>query len=257
MGALHEGHLSLVRASLSACQVTVATIFVNPTQFDNKDDLAKYPRTLESDVDLLRNEGCDYLFVPDVEEVYPGALDISIKVGSIASTMEGQFREGHFDGVALVVTKLLNIVRADLAFFGQKDLQQFRIIAGLIKELFLDQELVMMPIVREPSGLAMSSRNKRLSEQGMAQASVLNEALELGMRLINAQESLATVRKQVEDLIANQEGVELEYFEIVSFESLEPIEAISAGEQLALCLACYVEQVRLIDNIVFTTEREG
>ena len=186
MGALHSGHLSLVELSHSQYDVTVVSIFVNPTQFNNKEDLDKYPRSEESDINLLSKTSCDLVFIPSADEMYASTPLIKLDFGYLENIMEGKFRPGHFNGVGLVVAKLLGLTEPNGAFFGQKDIQQFRVISALVKDLDIPVKLHMAPIVREMSGLAMSSRNERLNDEQKSTASNLFKSLQIAATLITS-----------------------------------------------------------------------
>lgn len=255
MGALHKGHLSLITASRKENEVTVCTLFVNPAQFNNPEDLSKYPRSKEEDLKMLESESCDIIFMPSEEEMYPPHSHIQFSMGNLEKDMEGAFRPGHFHGVAYVVSKFFNIVRPTRAYFGQKDLQQFTIIKHLNDHLFFNVELRCMPIIREENGLAMSSRNRRLSEKGKQSASLLYHSLQQARELLE----LGKGSEQVKQIIIESfrdTGVKLEYFEIVNAEDLSTnIEKHTP--KLAVCIAAYIEDVRLIDNTLVTLRRNS
>jgi pantoate--beta-alanine ligase len=249
MGALHEGHLSLVRASKSRCDVTAVSIFVNPLQFGPAEDLDKYPRNLERDAALLEQVGADLLFTPGVEEMYPPDARTYVLVENLSSRLDGASRPGHFRGVATVVTKLFEIIRPDLAFFGQKDAVQVAVLRKLVKDLDIDVGIVACPIVREPDGLAMSSRNVYLTSQQRQQALVLHQSL---LRVQTAMKQgeqdsakLIDIGKQV---IAEEAGARLDYFAIVDPDTLDPIADVSHGALVAV--AAYMGATRLIDNFL-------
>jgi pantoate--beta-alanine ligase len=249
MGALHEGHLSLVRASKARCDVTVVSIFVNPLQFGPSEDLAKYPRTLERDAKLLDELGIDLLFVPGVDEMYPEGAKTYVLVEELSEKLDGASRPGHFRGVATVVAKLFEIVRPDFAFFGQKDAAQVAVLGKMVSDLNLDVEVVVCPIVREQDGLAMSSRNAYLTAEQRQQALVLHRSL---MRVQAAADQggrdtakLIAIGKQV---IAEQPAARLDYFFIVNPDTLDPVADISRGALVAV--AAWVGTTRLIDNIL-------
>jgi pantoate--beta-alanine ligase len=249
MGALHEGHLSLVRAARAACDVVAASIFVNPTQFGPAEDLAKYPRSFELDCELLEREGVDLLFAPAVEEMYPAGAVTWVTVEGLSDKLDGRSRPGHFRGVTTVVAKLFHIVEPDAAFFGQKDAAQVAIIRRMVRDLNLPVEIVVCPIVRETDGLAMSSRNAYLDAAQRNQALVLHRSLLRVKKLVDAGERnvpplLAAGRGEV----AKESSVRLDYFEIVSPDTLDPVEDVS-GEAL-VAVAAYVGSTRLIDNLV-------
>ncbi len=249
MGALHEGHLSLVRASKSRCDVTAVSIFVNPLQFGPSEDLAKYPRTLERDAQLLKELGVDLLFIPGVDEMYPGGAQTYVLVEELSNKLDGASRPGHFRGVATVVSKLFEIVRPDYAFFGQKDAAQVAVLRKMASDLNLDVEVIVCPIVREPDGLAMSSRNVYLSSEQRQQALVLNRSL---LRVQEAAEAgecdAARLIEMGAQVIATEPGVRLDYFAIVDPNTLNPVTDVSRGALVAV--AAYVGQTRLIDNVV-------
>lgn len=253
MGALHEGHLSLIQASQRDNDITVCSIYVNPTQFNNSQDLEKYPRNLDRDTSLLQQVGCQVLFCPSDSEIYTAQPKISFNFEGLDQMMEGKFRPGHFNGVGLIVSKLFNIVAPDRAYFGQKDLQQYLVIKQLVKDLSYNVHLECIPIKREADGMAMSSRNRRLSYEGRAKAVILYRSLSEAEKMIRAGMALPAVKKEVAAII-RQAGVELEYFEVVDPETLEFMENNLNQKNVALCVAGYVDNVRLIDNIIFNLE---
>lgn len=250
MGALHPGHISLIQASQKQNQKTICSIYVNPTQFNNAQDLAKYPRTLEQDIELLRQQGCDAVFCPTNAEMYAADSILKFDFGYLNTEMEGRYRPGHFSGVALVVSKLFNIVRPDVAYFGQKDYQQFKIIERLVSELKFEIALKCMPIVREPDGLAMSSRNARLSQENRKKATQLYQALLFAKEGLNKSKSMADIRSQVEAQFNSIGGIQLEYLELADSTNLLPLENV--GDKSILLIAAYVGEVRLIDNLLLT-----
>ncbi|MDX1627887.1 MAG: pantoate--beta-alanine ligase [Fulvivirga sp.] len=251
MGALHSGHLSLVRHAKMENDVTVTTIYVNPTQFNNKSDLKNYPRELDDDLQRLENEQCDLVFVPSDELMYPSATLTSFSFGYLENSMEGKYRPGHFNGVATVVSKLFNIVQPHRAYFGQKDLQQFHIIKNLRDDLSFQIDLRCIPIVREADGLAMSSRNKRLNEEDRKKSVILHQALVKAKEMLLQGVSLGNCKSEVKTMFEEHE-VKLEYFEIVSAENLKPLVNISGQIDVAICVAAYLKDIRLIDNLIFT-----
>ncbi|UII34472.1 pantoate--beta-alanine ligase [Fulvivirga ulvae] len=253
MGALHEGHLSLIQASQADNDITVCSIYVNPTQFNNSQDLEKYPRNLDQDISLLREAGCHVLFCPDDSTIYTEQPKISFNFAGLDQVMEGKFRPGHFSGVGLIVSKLFNIVAPHCAYFGQKDLQQYLIIKQLVRDLSYNVQLKCIPIVREADGMAMSSRNKRLTEEGRGKAVILYRTLSEAQKMLKSRMDVPRVKKEVTAII-DQAGVELEYFEIVNPETLEFMENNLSGKNVALCVAGYVDGVRLIDNEIFNLE---
>ncbi len=249
MGALHEGHASLVRASKAQCQATVVSIFVNPLQFGPTEDLDKYPRTMERDSKLLQELGVDVLYAPTAGEMYPPGATTYVEVSGISDRLDGASRPGHFRGVATVVAKLFEIVRPDRAFFGQKDAAQVAVLRRMVRDLDMDVEVVVCPIVREKDGLAMSSRNAYLNPTERKQALVLNRAL---MRMqFEADAGERDTSKLIEagkSVIAEEPGARLDYFAIVDPDTLEPASDISRGALVAV--AAYVGATRLIDNIL-------
>ena len=251
MGALHKGHASLINQSMNETDVTVCSLFVNPIQFNNTSDLDTYPRDLKKDVDFLEKLGCHILFHPTVKEMYPHPPVVKFAFGDMEKFMEGAFREGHFSGVALVVSKLFNLVKPHKAYFGQKDLQQYVIVEKMVKDMNIDLDLICAPIVREKSGLAISSRNQRLSEEQKAVASNLYKALLLGQELLAGNYDISSAKQEVSNFISRWQDICLEYFEIVNIRTLETVDYIDKGKEVALCIAAYVGSVRLIDNVIF------
>ncbi len=249
MGALHEGHLQLLRASVKDNDVTVCSIFVNPTQFNNPDDYKLYPRTLEADIALLQTTGCDFIFAPSPEAIYPQHTMLQFSFGALEQVMEGEQRPGHFNGVATIVSKFFNVVQPHKAYFGQKDLQQVAVIRQLILGLGFDIELVCYPTVRETDGLAMSSRNKRLTAEQRETAVSLHEALQLAKSQLKY-ESQESIKTAVAEYLQGKPEVQLEYFEIADPLTLQPVQSITDVKEVALCMAAYVGPVRLIDNLV-------
>jgi pantoate--beta-alanine ligase len=249
MGALHQGHISLVRAARAQCDVVVTSIFVNPTQFGPSEDFAKYPRNLEGDSRLLAGEKVDYLFFPSVEQMYPPGASTWVTVEGLSDKLDGRSRPGHFRGVTTIVTKLFQIVQPHRAFFGQKDAAQVAVIRKMVRDLDFPLEIVVCPIVREPDGLAMSSRNAYLDAAQRGQALVLHGALLSIEKLAQQGESnahrLAAAGKQV---IAQESSVRLDYLEIVDPDTLDPLAETAQGALVAI--AAYVGTTRLIDNMV-------
>jgi pantoate--beta-alanine ligase len=251
MGALHEGHLSLVRAARASCNVVVASIFVNPTQFGPNEDLAKYPRSFERDCELLERESVDFVFAPSVEEMYPGGASTWVTVEGLSQKLDGKSRPGHFRGVTTVVSKLFHIVEPDAAFFGQKDAAQVVVIRRMVRDLNLPVEIVVCPIVREPDGLAMSSRNAYLNPEQRKQALVLHRSLIAVQKLIeNGETSSTKLTAVANEVFATEPSVRLDYFEIVNPETLEAIQDIHIAALIAV--AAYVGSTRLIDNLLIS-----
>ena len=249
MGALHEGHLSLVRAARNSCGIVAASIFVNPTQFGPNEDLAKYPRSFERDRQLLEKEGVELLFAPPVEEMYPAGTVTWVNVEGLSEMLDGRSRPGHFRGVTTVVAKLFHIVEPDAAFFGQKDAAQVAIIRRMVRDLNFAVEIVVVPIVREPDGLAMSSRNAYLDLQQRKQALALSRSVMLVKELARQGErSAARLIAAAREELATEPAVRLDYFEIVNPETLGPVEDVSCGALAAV--AAFVGTTRLIDNVL-------
>jgi pantoate--beta-alanine ligase len=248
MGALHPGHLSLVEASKRENTITVCSVFLNPTQFNNPVDLANYPRTLDNDLRLLLEAGCDAVFCPSNDEMYDAASSITFDVGPVGEILEGEFRPGHFSGVVLVVSKLFNIVEPDRAYFGQKDFQQFTIIDRLVKDLRYGVSLVCAPIVREADGLAMSSRNMRLNAAERKRAATLYQCLLQTRKRLLAGEPFEQIRTEMKDFCARQ-SVMLEYLAIADREDLTLLNDVSGLHHKLLLIAARVGDIRLIDNL--------
>jgi len=249
MGALHEGHLSLVRAAKSACDVVAVSIFVNPLQFGPTEDLAKYPRTFERDTGLLEKEAVDILFVPTAAEMYPKEAVTYVTVEGLSEKLCGRSRPGHFRGVTTVVAKLFHIVEPDKAFFGQKDAAQFAIIRRMVQDLNLPIEIVVCPVVREPDGLAMSSRNAYLKPLERKSALVLYRSLmEIKNRFDHGERTAANLIAAGKQLLSKEAGVRPDYLEIVDPSTLEPITSLNKPALVAA--AAVVGTTRLIDNIV-------
>ena len=249
MGALHDGHLALINASKAQNQVTVATIYINPTQFNNPADLAKYPRSLDEDVAKLEKVGCDAVFIPDNSEMYESATSLKFDFGLLGEVMEGKYRPGHFSGVALVVSKLFNIIQPDNAYFGQKDWQQFAIIQLIARELKFDLALHSVATYREPDGLAMSSRNLRLNPQQRKHANVFYNALLQAKKNLQDGKKVSEVKHIVSEIVGEASDVKLEYFEVADSINLNVLEFVNGTEKPILCIAGYVGDIRLIDNM--------
>jgi pantoate--beta-alanine ligase len=249
MGALHAGHLSLVRTARAQTDVVITSVFVNPRQFGPNEDFSRYPRDPEKDAALLAAEKTDYLFLPSVEEMYATGATAWVAVEGLSDKLDGRSRPGHFHGVTTVVAKLFNIVQPDLAFFGQKDAAQVAVVSKMVDDLNFDVRIVVCPIVREADGLAMSSRNVYLTPEQRKQALVLNRALMRVQMMADRGESNASRLKVAgEQVMAEEPAVKLDYFEIVDRRTLDPVAEISGGALVAV--AAYVGSTRLIDNIV-------
>jgi pantoate--beta-alanine ligase len=255
MGALHAGHMSLVRAALAECQPVIASIFVNPTQFGPSEDFQKYPRTLEADSKKLEDAGVDYLFAPEASEIYPPGFRTWVNVEGLSDRLDGRVRKGHFRGVATVVLKLLEIVQPQKAFFGRKDAQQARIIRQMARDLHLGSEIVVCPIVRELDGLAMSSRNAYLNPAERRAAIILFRALDGARASISRGERDALrLTAAMREMLRAEPLAEPDYVELVDAETLEPVTRLR-GVCLAM-LSVRIGATRLIDNLLIE-EREG
>ncbi|MGX1928374.1 pantoate--beta-alanine ligase [Flagellimonas sp. 2504JD4-2] len=250
MGALHQGHLSLVRTALSQDEVVVVSIFVNPTQFDKKDDLEKYPRSLDKDLALLQQVSERIVvFAPSADEIYDGKVKSeSYEFDGLDEVMEGKYREGHFDGVGTIVELLLSAVSPDRAYFGEKDFQQLQIIKKMVQTKGLPYEIVPCPIEREPHGLAMSSRNERLSKTTRNEAGFINKTLETAKTKFGT-ESANHIADWVRSQFKKNEQLKLEYFEIADEDTLAPITKRQTNKKYRAFIAVYAEGVRLIDNL--------
>jgi pantoate--beta-alanine ligase len=249
MGALHEGHFSLVRSARAQNDAVVVSIFVNPLQFGPAEDFAKYPRTLESDSRELEAEKVDYLFAPSADEMYPKGTVTTVYVEGLSERLDGRSRPGHFKGVTTVVAKLFEIVRPERAYFGQKDAAQVAVLRKMVQDLNMDIEMVVCPIVREADGLALSSRNVYLSPEQRQQALVLHRALmRVQFMADQGDQNAASLREHGVQVIAEEPGVKLDYLEIVDPDTLEPVKDISRGALVAV--ATWIGTTRLIDNLV-------
>jgi pantoate--beta-alanine ligase len=255
MGALHEGHLSLVREARARCDIVIVSIFVNPTQFNDPGDLERYPRDLTADAATLAEVGVDYVFAPDAEEMYPPGFSTYVNVEGLTETLEGASRPGHFKGVSTVVTILLNTVRPNLAFFGQKDAQQVAVVKRLVTDLGFETEVVVMPTVREESGLALSSRNELLSAEDREEASAIIDALREAKKAFEqGQRNAADLTQMVENRL-NETGVtRVDYVTVVDSETLQHVEKIGDAETMLLA-AAFVGDVRLIDNVILNSKQ--
>lgn len=249
MGALHQGHLDLISQAKKETDIVVVSIFVNPTQFNNPEDFEKYPVTLESDLDKLRDAKVDFVFIPNVETMYPSLPQISLDFGELEHVLEGAFRPGHFNGVGLIVSKLFHIIKPHKAFFGQKDLQQVAIIKRLTNELSFGVSIVTVPIRREPDGLAMSSRNVRLSEEDRTRSLILYSGLSKAKQELLEGKKWFEVQLQIQQDFENTTSIELEYFELVNPDSFEKISDFNPNQKSSICVAAYIGGVRLIDNL--------
>nr|WP_263380170.1 pantoate--beta-alanine ligase [Granulicella paludicola] len=254
MGALHEGHLSLVRAALEGCDRVAASIFVNPTQFAPGEDFAKYPRTFEADCALLEQAGVHYLFAPTTEEMYPPAAETFVDVPKIGSRLDGASRPGHFRGVTTVVSKLFHIVQPDRAYFGQKDAAQVAVLQAMVRDLNFDIELVVCPTRRDADGLALSSRNRYLSEAEREQALAIPQALCDAAESIGQGDSSSAIVRATLRHDLDAAGVRVDYTCVVDARSLEPVTEVRAGSLIAI--AAFIGSTRLIDNFVVPIDEE-
>ncbi|CAM3922532.1 pantoate--beta-alanine ligase [Alicyclobacillus pomorum] len=256
MGYLHEGHMALVDAARKDNDVVVASVFVNPLQFGPNEDFANYPRDLQHDAELLAAHGCDILFAPSVEEMYPKPMVTQVEVPALSTQLCGKTRPGHFRGVATVVSKLFHIVQPDRAYFGQKDGQQVAVIRRMVEDLNFPIQIVAVPIVREADGLAKSSRNVYLTQEERPHATVLYRALQHGKSLLEKGErSPSVVASAMAEVVSAEPGVRLDYAEAVSLDTLEAPERLSGPTMLAI--AAYVGKARLIDNFQLDVRSDG
>lgn len=251
MGALHAGHAELVRKCYTDGNLTVVSVFVNPTQFNDKSDLDKYPRTLEADCKLLEECGTDIVFAPSVEEMYPQEDTRSFSYPPLDTVMEGYFRPGHFNGVCQIVSKLFDAVKPNKAYFGEKDYQQLAIIKMMVEKENYDIEIVPCPIVREPDGLAMSSRNTRLDERERKEALLIYKTLKESLERVK-DSKVEEVRQFVESEISKSNILKLEYFDIVDSNTLQSINKWEDTKSAVGCIAAFCGDTRLIDNITYT-----
>ncbi len=255
MGALHDGHLALVKEARQRCDVVIVSIFVNPTQFNNSSDLDKYPRDLTADAATLAEYDVDYVFAPDRDEIYPDGFSTNVNVEGLTELLEGASRPGHFRGVATVVAILFNTVRPDLAFFGQKDAQQVAVIKRLALDLGFETEIVVVPTVREESGLAMSSRNSLLTAEEREKAVVIIDALrEAKIAFKKGERNASSLAQIVRDRIGNEPMARLDYVALIDRDSLQPIEKVGDDETL-IAAAVYFGDVRLIDNVILNRKQ--
>lgn len=249
MGALHQGHLKLIQEAKQNADIVVATIFVNPAQFNKAEDLEKYPVQTEKDLEMLKAENCDVAFLPKSKELYPIQPELTINFGAIENALEGEFRPGHFAGVGLIISKLYNIIQPTHAFFGQKDIQQFYVIKKLTEELNFPVRLHMVETMREESGLAMSSRNMRLNHEQKEEAALIFKCLTRAKNHLNEGMNISQVKAELISAFEQSPQLDLEYFEIVNTTDFSPLEKVTEPSQTALCLAAIINNVRLIDNL--------
>jgi pantoate--beta-alanine ligase len=252
MGYLHDGHLSLVKKARETCDFVVMSIFVNPLQFGPNEDFERYPRDIERDRELARSAGVDLLFTPSVEEMYPRQVLTTVSVAQVSEPLCGQSRPGHFDGVATVVLKLFHIVQPDAAFFGQKDAQQLAVISQMVEDLSVPVEIVPCPIVREPDGLAMSSRNVYLNPEERRQATVLYRSLKQAEAWLKEGVPLDEIKERMAAMITAEPLAEIDYVEVLTYPRLTPVDTASPGQRLIFALAVRFGRTRLIDNMMVT-----
>lgn len=248
MGALHLGHLSLIDSSQKKCDITICSIFVNPTQFNDKKDLECYPRTIEKDTAMLEKKGCHALFIPLAEEVYPKKTKEIFDFGILNKVLEGKFRPGHFNGVAQVVKRFFEIIKPDFAFFGSKDYQQILIIKALVDQLQLSIKIVSCPIFREPKGLAMSSRNMLLTKEEKQLANIIPKLMQEAIKIAK-KTSIEKAKQFIENTILNKPTMKLEYFEFCNAQNLESISKIEKHNEIIVLIAVFIGKIRLIDNV--------
>ena len=248
MGALHDGHISLITRSVAENDLCVASVFVNPTQFNDKADLERYPRTPEADCAMLQAAGCDVVFMPTVQEMYPEEDTRQFNFGSLETVMEGKYRPGHFNGVAQIVSKLFDAVQPNKAYFGEKDFQQVAIIRAMVQPLNYPIEIIACPIIREESGLARSSRNTLLTDEQRKKAALIAKVLTKSTTFAQNNTVAATIN-WVEDQFKGDTEFTMDYYEIVDGNTLQPIQDWSESDFMVGCIAIYCGKIRLIDNI--------
>jgi pantoate--beta-alanine ligase len=249
MGALHTGHLSLINYSKIECGITVCSIFVNPNQFNNQEDLRKYPRTPKEDIQMLEKVDCDVLFMPEVNEIYPTRVIDNYDFGELQNILEGQFRPGHFNGVAQVVSRLFEIVKPNKAYFGSKDYQQVLIVKALVQQLNLNIEIVSCPILREPDGLAMSSRNVLLTVEERRLASLIPTWMKEAIKILKS-DGIAKAKAYISRETSQYASIKLEYFEVCQPDNLMPLYEELKSMNCIVLIALYVGKIRLIDNLI-------
>jgi len=249
MGALHRGHMQLIKKSKEECDITICSIFINPTQFNNTDDYNNYPKTLNQDIKKLIAAGCDAVYAPKIDDIYAdGEKAKRFDFGALGSNMEGKFRPGHFNGMATIVEKLFNIINPTKAYFGQKDLQQLQIVKSLVKQINSKIEVIGVQTVREDNGLAISSRNKHLSQSDKNNASLIYKCLLYCFA--NKQKGIDNLKSYVKDQFKKQNKLKLEYIEVTRLNNLMPIKKWGGENENAICIAAYINSIRLIDNII-------
>jgi pantoate--beta-alanine ligase len=249
MGALHDGHLALINQAKLNSEIVVVSIFINRSQFNNKQDFENYPKTLEEDIIMLEKAGVNYVFVPEHEELYEEPTSLILNFGELENTLEGAFRPGHFNGVGIVVSKLLNIVKPDKVYFGQKDLQQVAVIKRLVLDLSFDTEIHVVPTLREADGLAMSSRNFRLDHKERMVATLIFKCLSFAKDELLTGADWFEVKEKVTKRFWDEPLAKLEYFELVDTETLKKVNSLQSRKGISICTAAYIGEVRLIDNL--------
>jgi pantoate--beta-alanine ligase len=250
MGALHQGHMSLIKKSNKSCDVTICSIYVNPTQFNNADDLLKYPKTIKDDIKILQENKCDILYCPEDDDLYKvNEKRIEYRFNGIELYLEGKYRPGHFNGVATIVEKLLNIINPQKIFLGEKDLQQLMIIKNLVMQKNLLTEVIGCPTIREENGLAKSSRNQHLSKIDREHCGVIYKQL-LTFKHLFKKKDLSELKNQIIINITNGNKINIEYFELINMDTFESVEAYHKNIKYAVCIAISISGVRLIDNII-------
>jgi pantoate--beta-alanine ligase len=253
MGYFHEGHISLIKTSLLNNDITIASIFVNPTQFGEIEDYDRYPRNMERDIEIARDNDVDIIFTPSVEEIYPDGFKTKVIVKELTEKLCGKYRPGHFDGVCTIVSKLLNIIRPDNAYFGQKDAQQFIVIRRMVKDLNIDANIVVCPIIREKDGLAMSSRNIYLkSEERKASVLISRALFEAENKIKDGERDVTEIIREIKNILDKSALIKPQYIEAVDTDTLENISVIKG--RILLAIAAYVGNVRLIDNIIMEVD---
>ena len=249
MGALHEGHLDLIRKSIQQTNFTIVSIFVNPIQFNNPEDFQKYPNTLDADLSKLESLGVDYVFLPEVTTIYPAQPNLKMDFGDLETILEGKFRPGHFNGVGIVVAKLFHLIRPQVAFFGQKDLQQVAVIKRLVQDLSFPIELQVIPTRREQDGLAMSSRNLRLTKEQRQKSLTLFQSLSDAKSALLRGEKWSQVKENISARFNQIPDCQLEYFELVHPETFNLFQEFDPHMKSSICVAAYIGDIRLIDNM--------
>ncbi len=249
MGALHEGHLDLIRKSIQQTDFTIVSIFVNPIQFNHPEDFQKYPNTLDADLSKLESLGVDYVFLPEVTTIYPAQPNLKMDFGDLETILEGKFRPGHFNGVGIVVAKLFHLIRPQVAFFGQKDLQQVAVIKRLVQDLSFPIELQVIPTRREQDGLAMSSRNLRLTKEQRQKSLTLFQSLSDAKSALLRGEKWSQVKENISARFNQIPDCQLEYFELVHPETFNLFQEFDPHMKSSICVAAYIGDIRLIDNM--------